>query len=199
MPTRTTAPLEPSESLVRLGPEVRAAREALGMSIEEAAERMEIDARHLRRIEASETDVRVGSLLRIARGLGVSGSVLLARAEAIAPRAIAPLNASHADGSGPTAAPGPDRVAANVVALRRGKRLTQSELAGRAGLSLFTVQSIERGRHAATLRSLTALAAALGVSPAALHAEHTMTVSAPRRVRKSPPRPVPTAAPENAP
>jgi transcriptional regulator with XRE-family HTH domain len=86
-------------------------------------------------------------------------------------------------------APGPDRVAANVVALRRGKRLTQSELAELAGLSLFTVQSIERGRHAATLRSLTALAAALAVSPAALHAEHAVTASTPRRVRKPSNRP----------
>jgi transcriptional regulator with XRE-family HTH domain len=180
-PTRSNAH-DPAEALARLGPEVRAAREALGMSIEEAAERMEIDARHLRRIEASETDVRLGSLLRIARGLGVSGSVLLARAEGVSARAIAPMNAG--DGAAAGAAAGPDRVAANVVALRRGKRLTQAELAKAAGLSLFTVQSIERRRHAATLRSLTALAAALGVSPAALHAEHAVTVSAPRRVRK---------------
>ncbi len=187
-PSRSTAPIDPAEALTRLGPEIRAAREALGMSIEEAAERMEIDARHLRRIEASETDVRVGSLLRIARGLGLSGSVLLARAEALTARAIAPMNAADGESQG-EAASGPDRVAANVVALRRGKRLTQSELAVRAGLSLFTVQSIERGRHAATLRSLTALAAALGVSPAALHAEHTVTVSAPRRVRKPSNRP----------
>ncbi len=187
--TRPNATLEPAEALERLGPEVRAAREALGMSIEEAAERMEIDARHLRRIEASETDVRVGSLLRIARGLGVSGSVLLSRAEALTARAIAPLNAGDGSAAPGETAPGPDRVAANVVALRRGKRLTQSELATLAGLSLFTVQSIERGRHAATLRSLTALAAALGVSQAALHAEHAVTASAPRRIRKPSNRP----------
>jgi transcriptional regulator with XRE-family HTH domain len=148
-------------ALARFGPEVRAAREALGLSIDEAAARMEIDARHLRRIEASETDVRVGSLLRIARGLGVSGSVLLARAEALAPRAVVErtVTGDPAEASGSVDA-GPDRVAANVLALRRGKRLTQSDLAEKAGLSLFTVQSIERGRHAATLRSLTALARA---------------------------------------
>ncbi len=188
-PPRLTAPIDPAEALARLGPEVRAAREALGISIEEAAERMELDARHLRRIESSETDVRVGSLLRIARGLGVSGSVLLARAEALTARAIAPLQGNGEAGVPGRTSPGPDRVAANVVALRRGKRLTQSELALRAGLSLFTVQSIERGRHAATLRSLTALAAALDVSPAALHAEHAVTASSPRRVRKPSNRP----------
>lgn len=185
-----TSALAASEALTRLGPEVRAAREALGLSIEEAAERMEIDARHLRRIEASETDVRVGSLLRIARGLGVSGSVLLARAEALAPRAVIDRPNGAEDGVEPAlASAGPERVAANVVALRRGKRLTQSELAEKAGLSLFTVQSIERGRHAATLRSLTALARALDISPAALHAEHAPTTSSPKRVRKPSNRP----------
>jgi transcriptional regulator with XRE-family HTH domain len=175
---------------MRLGPEVRAAREALGLSIEEAAERMEIDARHLRRIESSETDVRVGSLLRIARGLGVSGSVLLSRAETLAPRAVVDRDPGdeQVETSG-TLSAGPDRVAANVVALRRGKRLTQSDLAAKAGLSLFTVQSIERGRHAATLRSLTALARALDISPAALHAEHAPTASSPKRVRKASSRP----------
>lgn len=151
---------------------------------------MDIDARHLRRIEASESDVRVGSLLRIARGLGVSGSVLLARAEALAPRAVVERSdeGTQAAATGLVSA-GPDRVAANVVALRRGKRLTQSELAEKAGLSLFTVQSIERGRHAATLRSLTALARALDISPAALHAEHAPTASSPKRVRKPSNRP----------
>jgi transcriptional regulator with XRE-family HTH domain len=183
-------PIDPQGSLGRLGSEVRAAREALGLSIEDAAERMEIDPRHLRRIESSETDVRVGSLLRIARGLGISGSVLLARAESFAPRAIATVPATDlASASERVTAQGPDRVAANVVALRRAKRLTQQELSERAGLSLFTIQSIERGRHAATLRSLTALAGALEVSPAALHAEHTLTLSAPRRVRKPSNRP----------
>jgi transcriptional regulator with XRE-family HTH domain len=185
-----TAAVASGEALARLGPEVRAAREALGLSIEEAAERMEIDARHLRRIEASESDVRVGSLLRIARGLGVSGSVLLARAEALAPRAVVERSAQGATGEAQDlVSAGPERVAANVVALRRGKRLTQSELAEKAGLSLFTVQSIERGRHAATLRSLTALARALDISPAALHAEHAPTTSSPKRVRKPSNRP----------
>jgi len=52
-----------------------------------------------------------------------------------------------------------------VRELRERLLLTQTQLGERAGLSLYTVSSVERGAHSATFKTARALAKALGVEP----------------------------------
>lgn len=61
-----------------------------------------------------------------------------------------------------------DIVARNLRRIRKERKLTQSELASRCGLTSAYVSALERGRQAISLRSLDRLAGALGVSPADL-------------------------------
>ncbi len=180
-----------STERMAVGKMFRLEREAQQLSLDDAAERMDIDPRHLRRIEADGTDLRLSSLVRIAHGLGMRASELLARAEAVigAPERGAAVSQPGSGDDGLAAASGttvtaPQRLAANVVVIRRARKLTQALLADRAGLSLFTVQSVERGRHAATIRTMGAIADALGVSPAELHAPGRTPPATPRRIRR---------------
>jgi len=55
------------------------------------------------------------------------------------------------------------RVGARLKQLRRARRLTQEQLAERAGLSYKFVGQVERGEGNPTLTTLEALSAALGV------------------------------------
>jgi transcriptional regulator with XRE-family HTH domain len=58
--------------------------------------------------------------------------------------------------------------ARNVRQFRRQKGMTQSELATAAGLGRCFVSQIERGRFSATLETVAALSAALGICPTLL-------------------------------
>lgn len=62
----------------------------------------------------------------------------------------------------------PEIVAYNLRQLRRQKKLTQEELALRAGIDRSYLGTIERAEHNATVVTLGRLAEALGVSPADL-------------------------------
>ena len=55
------------------------------------------------------------------------------------------------------------RVGARIKQLRLGRRLTQEQLAERAGLSYKFIGEVERGRGNPTLTTLAALSEALGV------------------------------------
>jgi len=58
--------------------------------------------------------------------------------------------------------------ARNVRQFRRQKGMTQNELATAAGLGRCFVSQIERGRFSATLETVAALSAALGICPTLL-------------------------------
>ena len=59
-------------------------------------------------------------------------------------------------------------MAKNLRRLRHDSKLTQEELADRAGLSMRYVGSIERGDVSATVTVLGQIAEALGIEPAEL-------------------------------
>lgn len=61
-----------------------------------------------------------------------------------------------------------DIVAVNLRRIRTSKKLTQEELAARAGLSMRFVGAMERCRTSASITVLGKLADALEVEPAAL-------------------------------
>ena len=56
----------------------------------------------------------------------------------------------------------------NVRALRKRQKLTQEQLAERAGLHRNYISQVERGRQSVTLTVIDRLARALGVKPAKL-------------------------------
>lgn len=61
-----------------------------------------------------------------------------------------------------------ETLAANLRKLRHASGFTQEELADRAGLSARHLGDIERGEHAASVRTLEQLAEALRVDPCEL-------------------------------
>jgi transcriptional regulator with XRE-family HTH domain len=59
-----------------LGARVRALREDQGWTLEQAAERCQLDWKHLQKIESGVLNVTLVTLVRIAVGLGVSTQAL---------------------------------------------------------------------------------------------------------------------------
>ncbi len=76
---------------------------------------------------------------------------------------VAP-SAAQSSPEGPSVA----QLGARLARLRIGRGLTQTALAARAGIPRPYVNALEAGRHEPTVRTLTALAGALGVELAAL-------------------------------
>jgi DNA-binding XRE family transcriptional regulator len=64
----------------RIGARIRALRIARGLTLAEAAARMDVDARHLQKIEAGRLNVTLVTLVRILTGLRVPFAALCARA-----------------------------------------------------------------------------------------------------------------------
>ena len=141
---------------------------------------MDVDARQVRRIERGEANVTFDTLSALGTGLSRLPSELLASVErALALAGLerpatdgvplkkanantAVVRAAHgAQASAPTPVPLHHFVGAAVSRLRQMARLTQRELAERAGVSLSAVQSVESGRHAPTTITLETLAQAL--------------------------------------
>ncbi|OKJ16716.1 helix-turn-helix domain-containing protein [Kitasatospora sp. CB01950] len=68
-------------------------------------------------------------------------------------------------------------------ALRQGARLTQQELAVKAGLGIRTLSDLERGTAGPRPATATLLAAALGLDRVGSHAFHTLAHAAWRTAR----------------
>lgn len=178
---QSRSPQPAPEDRSDLGTRVRELRLGRGWTLAAAAERMGVDQRQLQRIEAGHADVKVSTLLRVADGLGQTPAVLLPRSK---PSTAVPASSSAEPETAPAASPAikpprhvppprdPDRIMVNIgariVALRLSQRLSQADLARKAGLSLTLVQSVESARKSATIRSLALLAAVLDVDLAAL-------------------------------
>jgi transcriptional regulator with XRE-family HTH domain len=79
-----------------LGLAVKARRQELGLTQEELSLRSELHQRWISNVETGKRNPSYGSLRRLAGGLAISPSELLARAERIEAEGIASLNAvSH--------------------------------------------------------------------------------------------------------
>jgi transcriptional regulator with XRE-family HTH domain len=156
-------------------------RLARGWTLEETAERADLDVRHVQQIEAGKGNPTTLTLLRLCRGLRVSVVEMLgASDQGSAPRPYPPIPAETlmflADVSGAasrrpkiqqdaTLASSDEACSTNVRRLRIARDWSQSELAHRAGLSQGAIQSIEAGTKCPSLRTLDLVAAALGVDP----------------------------------
>jgi transcriptional regulator with XRE-family HTH domain len=56
------------------------------------------------------------------------------------------------------------RLGQNIRELRKQQRMSQTELAQRAGVALMTISRLERGEHDPHVRTLSQIARGLGVS-----------------------------------
>jgi len=180
-----------------LGGRVRAMRLARAWTLEEAAERMALDYRHIQRIERGVANVTLATLARVAAGFGVSVADLLAL----------PVPEGSDDGSmtadstcGVTRAAEREIedhaadvrdadfllrvIGAQLAEARRRKHMTQAAFATRAGMTLDKLRRIEMGRaKRLPVKLLARLAFTLGVAPAELFAQRALR--RPRRGRPS--------------
>lgn len=147
-------------------------RVAAGLTQEEAAERIGLDPRHLQKLERGEANATLGTLLRVADGLGVSPTILVLVGP---PKARASRRSTTVD-EGAAYLPNPPPTATTddatrralgkaVARFRRAGAMTQVDLAARAGVSAQFIQAVEAGKRNLTLRSVVRLANALRVSP----------------------------------
>lgn len=179
MPVRRNPRKEPAltRGLLDLAARARTLRLARGWTLEEAAERADLDVRHLQILEAGTGNPTALTLLRLARGYSVAVGALFDEGSAD-PRARSPRKATLGDvladvpepdpGRRGPAAPSDETLAARVKALRLAREWSQADLAAEAGLSKGAVQGVEARMKSPTLRTLDALAYAFGTTPYAL-------------------------------
>lgn len=61
-----------------------------------------------------------------------------------------------------------EKFSINLTRIRAQKKLTQEQLAAKAGISVSYVSMLQRGQRSPPLATLETIAAALGVAPVAL-------------------------------
>ncbi len=177
-----------AEGLNRLASLCRRLRLSQGLTLEEAAERSDIDVRHVQLIEAGTGNPTVATLVRVARGLGVGLDVLMGGkadgrgtgvSEAVSPYRAEGTSAREVDAESDAI------VATRVKSMRLAQDWSQAELAVRSGLSQGAVQAVEARTKSPTLRTLDALAQALGITTAALLAPVQVSRKSRARARRS--------------
>lgn len=65
-----------TESARMLGARVRGLRELAGLTLEQASAQMDIDLKHLQKVEAGQLNVTLVTILRVADGFNVAPSTL---------------------------------------------------------------------------------------------------------------------------
>lgn len=182
-----------ASELRAFGALVRARRQSRSWTLEQAAERMRLDLKHLQRIEAGASNVMLATLLRIAHAYG-EPFVLPRTGSSSRPVALPePTPSSKGIQSSTTPNSGGDALVRDVghrlAEVRSARGLTQQQLATAARVSLGYVQRVEEGRHkSVALRALARLGEALGVGVRDL----LEPPQGPRPRRGRPPRPLRT-------
>ncbi len=162
---------------------MRDRRAALGLTVQQLADRMEKDPRQVRRIERGESNMSLDCLLRLGSALELP---LLAVEEAT-PVPLPTLQGPtpHLDTDDDAPASPALALAQELVARRARRRWSQRDLAAEARVSVSLVKGLETGRNSPTLHSLEALAAALETTVIELLGGRTRH---PARRRRSPGR-----------
>jgi transcriptional regulator with XRE-family HTH domain len=138
---------------------LRARREALGLTVTAAAAGAGMHRRHWQKIEACEVNVTLATLSKLSLGLGVD-VVALMREPTLGTRIEA--------GIGTTEEALRERLAVQVRALRTKQALTLKVASERAGIFWRHWQKIEAGEVDVTLQTLIRVASALRKPPAEL-------------------------------
>jgi transcriptional regulator with XRE-family HTH domain len=158
-----------AQGLRALAQTARTLRLGRGHTLEETAELCDLDVRHVQLIESGTANPTVATLLRLARGLGVSLESLLERSSL----AVQDVRAAALADPDMTLAEVVEAykpqleidavIAVRVKTLRLERDWSQAELAQRAGISQGAIQGIEARSKSPTLRTVDAIATALGM------------------------------------
>lgn len=170
-----------------IGENVRRVRHSKGLTLEQAASRMEGDFRHFQRIEAGKVNLTLATMLRVAEALSVPLTQLFrdvgvaptepATSETETPSETDPPFASTAESARLLVQVQQDelsrdllrRIGQQVASLRHQRGLSSTALARLAGISMLLLQEVERGQYAdLTVHQLVQLSHALGVSEESL-------------------------------
>jgi predicted transcriptional regulator len=114
-----------------------------------------MDPAQLRRIEAGAVAITLTTLVRLSRAFEEAPSSLVAALDLGAGEKLRPRRKPSLE----------TRLARNIAALRARHGLTQRELAAKAGVGVSVVSMVEARRTSPTVRSVSLIAAALGVDP----------------------------------
>lgn len=71
-----------SDAAKAIGVRVRQLRDEAGLTLEEASAQMDIDLKHLQKVESGRLNITLVTILRVADGLGVAPSILFERISA---------------------------------------------------------------------------------------------------------------------
>jgi transcriptional regulator with XRE-family HTH domain len=159
---------EIARGLVGLAQRARGLRLALGLTLEETAERSDLDVRHVQLIEAGTGNPTLATLMRLARGLEVDVDVLVVERRTASHDRVSERTVAYQTRRSEEWAESDAVVAMRVKSLRLARDWAQAELASRAGLSQGAIQAIEARTKSPTLRTLDAIAQAFGLTPDAL-------------------------------
>lgn len=139
-----------------VGAEVKRVRRGQGLSQRQLAERAGLSPAYISEVESGAKEPTLGSLRRLAAGLGLPAEALLAASPPSLEAAAAVPE------GGPT-------LGQRLRLVRQARGLTLGEGAGRAGISSSYLADIERGRTSPSVDTLRKLAKALEFSVAALY------------------------------
>lgn len=147
---------------------VRARREALGLTVSGAAAQAGIHRRHWQKIEAGEGNVKLATLLKLSLFLGVEVAALIRAPSAPRRRGEPTIGITIEGGIEAHEQLLRERLAVQVRALRTEQGLTLKVASERGGIGWRLWQKIEAGEENITLRTLARVALALGKSSAEL-------------------------------
>jgi transcriptional regulator with XRE-family HTH domain len=94
-----------SSVLVSVGERLRAARERVGLTLDQTAERSGLSKAHLSRLESAERQPSIAALLALSEALGTPVSLLLGESQDPSPLAICTQGAPRHDSRGLSIAP----------------------------------------------------------------------------------------------
>ena len=94
-----------SSVLVSVGERLRAARERVGLTLDQTAERSGLSKAHLSRLESAERQPSIAALLALSEALGTPVSVLLGESQEPSPLAISTEGAPRHESKGLSIAP----------------------------------------------------------------------------------------------
>ncbi|MDE3069935.1 MAG: helix-turn-helix domain-containing protein [Acidobacteriota bacterium] len=158
---------EIEQQVLRFGARLRGFRHQAGLSQLTLAQRAGVDLAAVSFLERAKRAPNLGTLVRVARAVGVSPATLIMDSDTLAPVD----RASEAAEAGAAAGRGADpllRFGANLRNARKDAGMSQEMLSQQARLDRAAISIIERGGRSANLRTILKLARALGLAPEAL-------------------------------
>jgi len=147
---------------------MRALRDALGLTVTAAAAQSGVHRRHWQKLEASKMNVTLSTLSKLSLGLGVDVVALMREPMTPGRRGEPTIEIRVKGGIQTSEQRLRERLAVQVRALRIEQELTLRMAAERAGLFWRHWQKVEAGEVNVTLHTLMRVALALSKSPAEL-------------------------------